>query len=165
MESLPARLYGYTRRLSVRSMHYRGDEKFPGLVFGLAPGGSCNGMLLRAPRCRKKRILSDLFRREMFAEVYTPKMVNVYLLNARGNVMAKRRAIPALTFVVRQTHALYQPPMPIDKACRIIAKAKGYGGKNADYIYQTRQILNDHQIHCPQLSQLCKRLTMRAAKT
>ena len=75
IECSVARIYGYHRRLAVCSWHYRGTPQKPGLVFGLDKGGSCYGMLYRVATKNKGRILRYLFRREMFANVYMPRLL------------------------------------------------------------------------------------------
>ena len=145
-ESATARVHGYSRRLSVRSMHYRGTPRRPGLVFGLDAGGSCNGVVLQ-PAASDKRVLRDLFRREMFANVYEPRFVSARL--------ADGGAARVLTFVVRRGGANYAPPMPPEKAAKIIRAARGFGGDNADYVRNTREELERRGVHCPQLARLC----------
>lgn len=147
-DSAAARIYGYARRLSVRSKHYRGTPKKPGLVFGLDAGGSCNGVVLHAAG-DKKRILKNLFRREMFANVYEPKFVRARTEN---------KTVRALTFVVRRNGEHYVPPMPVMQAAKIIRDAKGIGGDNADYVRNTLAELQRRGVPCPQLAKLCAML-------
>ena len=149
--SSPARLFGYSRRLSVWSSHYRGDKKRPGLVFGLDSGGSCNGVLLCAAAADKARVAASLFRREMFAGVYRPQFVFARRLG-------DGKKVRALTFVVRRDGAHYAAPMPMQNAAKIIRRARGIGGDNADYIINSRRQLQNRGIPCPQLAALCRLL-------
>ena len=154
-ETAAARLYGYSRRLAVRSTHYRGTAKQPGLVFGLDAGGCCNGVLLRAPTADKKRVIQTLFRREMFADVYEPRYVRVCKLPTTKN---KGGNLRALTFVSRRDNAHYVPNMPLPQAAAIIRLARGFGGSNADYIIESHRELQRRGVACPQLALLCRLL-------
>lgn len=145
-KKLAAQVYGYTRRLAVHSRHYRGTARRPGLVFGLDAGGSCNGVVL-FPAAGNRRVIENLFRREMFANAYHPRFVRAQLSDGKE--------VRALTFVVRRVGEHYAPPMPLAKAATIIRGAKGFGGGNADYIRNTYTALQQYDIHCPQLAQLC----------
>ena len=142
-----ARIYGYSRRLAVKSTHYRGAPDNPGLVFGLDLGGSCCGVVLRAA-AGKNRVLPPLFRREMFANVYEPKFLRARLLDGGG-------VKTVLTFAVRRGHPQYAPPIPPPQAAKIIRNAKGAGGENAEYILNTFAELKRRGVHCPQLEKLC----------
>ncbi len=142
-----ARVHGYARRLSVKSTHYRGTAKTPGLVFGLDAGGSCNGVVLQAAAKDKPRIIKDLFRREMFANVYEPRFITV-------RRQSDNASIRALTFVVRREGAHYVATMSPAAAAKIIRRASGIGGKNADYIINTHHELTKRGIPCPSLEKL-----------
>jgi cation transport protein ChaC len=146
-----ARVYGYSRRLSVFSTHYRGTEKVPGLVFGLDIGGSCCGVLLRTAKANKEDVMRYLFRREMFANVYEPRYVHARLLKNNAPVRA-------LTFVVRRDRPSFAPPMDTAAAIAIIQRAHGVGGANKDYIISTYHELVQRGVHYPQLGNLLNKL-------
>ena len=55
----------------------------------------------------------------------------------------------ALVFVVRRDSPNYAPPMPDDKARRIIRRATGMSGSNVDYIKSTQQRLTAMGVACP----------------
>lgn len=150
-ETAAARLYGYSRRLAVRSMHYRGTLQQPGLVFGLDVGGSCNGVLLRVAAAHKERTIRALFRREMFADVYDARFVRAQLL--LGNRTAR-----ALAFVSRHDNVHYVPQMPLAEVVPIILSARGFGGRNVDYILDAHRELVRRGVACPQLARLCRAL-------
>ena len=147
-ESAAAKIYGYSRRLAIRSTHYRGTEKKPGLVFGLDAGGSCCGVVLRA-KAGKTRVLPPLFRREMFANAYKPVFLRAQCLDG-GEIKN------VLTFAVRRAgNPRYAPPMDLRAAAKIIRAAKGEGGENAEYILNTHAELKRRGVRCPQLEKLC----------
>lgn len=148
-EALPARVFGYCRRCAVYSNHYRGTPARPGLVLGLDAGGSCNGMVYRAPAAKKAQIIRYLFKREMFAQVYVPRYVSVAC--GRG----RRRA---LTFIVRRECGQYAAPMPDAQAAAIIRRARGSGGSNRDYFINTHNRLHQMGMRCPMVERLCELL-------
>ena len=60
----PAVLKGYRRAFCVLSKSHRGTPERPGLVLGLAPGGTCRGMVYRVTPERKAEVQAYLFERE-----------------------------------------------------------------------------------------------------
>ncbi len=150
-QSAAARVFGYSRRLAVKSFHYRGTPQKPGLVFGLDAGGSCNGAVLRVAAKNKKRVLQILFRREMFAGIYNPVFIKARLL-------ATGKQTRALAFAARRDTPHYAPPLSLRETAGIIRSAKGAGGGNEEYIQNTRKELERLGIPCPQLAKLCAAL-------
>src|SRR5204862_5755146 len=78
-----ARVHGYHRALCLLSTRYRGTPDKPGLVMGLCRGGSCWGMAFRVQASHSKQVLDTLWKREMFSNVYMPKVVPVTLPGAQ----------------------------------------------------------------------------------
>ena len=143
------RIYGYHRRLAVTSTYYRGTPDFPGLVFGLDIGGSCNGIVFRIAKRNKAATIRYLFEREMFDNIYTPRRLIV-------NTDGKRYAV--LSFVARRDGPRYVPPLSENEKIRIIRTAAGHAGYNDNYIHQTHRKLTEFGVICPALSRLCQRL-------
>ncbi len=137
-EALPARLYGYHRRLCLWSIHYRGTARCPGLVLGLDRGGSCNGMALCvAPR--DIPVASEyLMKREMLNNAYLPVIKKVYLRNGAG--------VNALTFVSKREHPQFARPLGIAETAAVVLAATGKRGKNCDYVLNTVRHLSKFEI-------------------
>ncbi|MGE0313279.1 MAG: gamma-glutamylcyclotransferase [Lautropia sp.] len=148
-ESVVATVYGRHRALALKSTFGRGTRERPGLMLSLSPGGSCRGLMLRVdPRHARDELLL-LWRREMIAGSYTPRVLSV-------RVAGRHR--PAIVFDANPAHPNYCPPMPLEDAARMIAAARGFNGPNADYMHLTLAALAAHGIRDRMLERLCRLL-------
>ena len=152
-EAVPARLYGYHRRLCLWSVHYRGTAKRPGLVLGLDRGGSCNGMALRVAKKNISAASDYLRKREMINNAYRPTIKTAYL---RGG-----DAVKTLTFISKQNHPQFAPPLTVADTVKIVQKATGKRGKNCDYVINTVKHLNEFKIKQTELHAVAARLKLR----
>lgn len=94
----------------------------------------------------KENTLAYLDAREMVSNAYRPTLATCKLRDGRK--------VNALTFVSKPKHRQYAPPMPIEQCVRIIRKARGQKGDNADYIRNTVKILQAAGIHDPHLEEI-----------
>jgi len=129
IESHPARLYGFHRRLCLWSIRYRGTKEQPGLVLGLDRGGSCRGMAFKVSDRNIDTTIDYLFDREMISGSYSPVIKPVYLEN--GDM------VQALTFVSIIGHPQYANRMEFSDLIAIIKEAKGPRGTNIEYLVNT----------------------------
>lgn len=132
-ESRTGRLYGYHRALCIWSVLYRGTEEKPGLVLGLAPGGSCRGIVYRVRDGKTEPTLDYLYQREMVTRAYQPRTVPVHLEDGRR--------VKALTFVSDKNHPQYACGLSRQEITRIVRQATGGTGSNTDYILNTVESL------------------------
>ncbi len=128
-ECSPARIFGLHRRLCLWSHKYRGTAERPGLVLGLAAGGSCNGVAFRLTDEDRDAKLDYLYEREMVSDAYRPVVKPVYL--------ESERVVTALTFASRTDHPQFAPEMPLEQKVNVIRHASGPSGTNIDYIINT----------------------------
>lgn len=149
-ESTAARLYGYHRRLCLWSIHYRGTARCPGLVLGLARGGSCHGLALRVAPQAIQASLAYLRKREMLNNAYRPALKEVYL--RRGG------RVTALTFVSKPAHAQFAPPLSLAETVAIVRAAAGKHGKNCDYVLNTARHLSKFGIERTALHAVAEQL-------
>lgn len=127
-------LYGYHRSLCMYSYRHRGTRARPGLVLGLALGGSCRGIAYRIERARAEEVLDYLWEREMVSYTYLPRIVRVRLRN---------RVVACRTFVADRKSAQYAAGLSPEAAARIIRAATGEGGPNRDYLESTVRHLDE----------------------
>ncbi len=150
-ESRPARIFGFHRKLCIWSHQYRGTPEKPGLVLGLAAGGSCNGMAFRLHDENRNPKLDYLYEREMINYAYQPLVKPVHL---RDN-----RVVAALTFVARTEHPQFAPQMSLEQTIKIIKYARGPSGTNIDYIINTVAHLASMGIRDPGLHRIADTLS------
>lgn len=150
LESRPARLYGFSRRLCLWSIHYRGTPDRPGLVVGLVPGGSCHGMAFRLDDSNRDEALEYLYEREMTNDAYRPMVKNIYLDNGPK--------VSALTFVSRMDHSQFASLTSENRIISIISNAQGPMGSNAEYVLNTVSHLDEIGIHDSRLHRIAERL-------
>ncbi len=101
VERVIARLPDYRRSFCMRSIHHRGTPEAPGLVLALdrVPGGSCEGVALRAHPDRADEVLAYLRERELISSAYLERRLDLSL--------ADGRRVEAVTYVVDPDHDQY----------------------------------------------------------
>ncbi len=149
-ESQNARLYGYHRRLCLWSVRYRGTPKNPGLVVGMAKGGSCSGVAFKIKDEDIRKTVAYLYEREMISNAYKPVVKPVYLSDGR--------IAEALTFVSKVHHPQYANKMSIEKICQIVDTANGPRGSNAEYVINTAAHLDSIGIFNSEIHQVANKL-------
>lgn len=130
----PARLFGYHRSLCIYSHIYRGTVRRPGLVLGLARGGSCRGMALKLPSRGAARWLARIRARENVTGVYLEKMVRLQLPGGPGR---KPHRVAALAFIADPTHRQFAGKLSQADILRCLRQGKGSRGRSADYLTET----------------------------
>ena len=141
-----ARLDGYKRSFSMRSIHHRGTAENPGLVLALNIDRQsfCEGLAFEVEQGKEVETLEYLRGRELVSSAYLERQVSLYLKNGQS--------IQSLVYVIDEGHAQYCR-LTIDKQAEIIANAKGGRGPNDEYLYSTRNKIaelgiNDAEIEC-----------------
>ena len=79
VERQSATLYGRRRAFCIYSVHHRGTYERPGLVLGLAPGGSVRGAAYRVSETDWLEVYAYLREREQPTETYVERSAAVRL--------------------------------------------------------------------------------------
>lgn len=126
-----ARLDGYRRSFSMRSINHRGTSENPGLVLALNIDRQsfCEGLAFEVEQGKEVETLEYLRGRELVSSAYLERKVLLYLKNGQS--------IRSLAYVIDEGHAQYCR-LTIDEQAKIIANAKGGQGPNDEYLYSTR---------------------------
>lgn len=139
------KIHGYHRRFNIWTALGRGTEEKPGLLLGLAPGGSCKGVAFKVkPDCVEEE-LDIIWKREMITGVYVPVWVKV---------KTGQGVLPAITFLANPSHERYAGPLEMDRIARAIAIAEGPIGHCADYLRSTVEHLDELGIRDSRLHRL-----------
>jgi cation transport protein ChaC len=146
---VPARVFGYHRRLCLRSIKYRGTEAQPGVVAGLDRGGSCSGIAYRLSAAMARRHLPALWAREMFMGSYAAR----WLRTAPRDGNAPFRA---LAFVVVRGGCNYCGWLEETRLLTILRNARGIYGTSLDYLQRTVQALHADGLRDPHLERLAR---------
>ncbi|MEO5805907.1 gamma-glutamylcyclotransferase [Devosia sp.] len=145
-----ALLMGAHRSLSVLSHHYRGTVEQPGLVFGLARGGSCHGMAFEVADADWIGVHDYLRQREQVTMVYKEAFRPVRLAEGGSAV--------ALTYLVDERHEQYAGELSLEQQAEMVRAGVGIAGPNIDYVVNTAQHLAQLGIRDRALSALASRL-------
>src|SRR6185503_6831381 len=125
-ERQPATLAGRRRAFCIYSVHHRGTYERPGLVLGLAPGGSVRGVAYRISRRRWKEVYAYLVEREQPTETY---------VEARRNVrLADGRRVETLVFLSDIRHPQWAGVLSQERQAELISGGTGLSGRNIDYL-------------------------------
>ena len=125
-ERVPATLYGRRRAFCIYSVHHRGTYERPGLVLGLAPGGSVRGMAYRVTEADWAGTYAYLVDREQPTETY---------VEARREArLADGRRAECLVFLSDVHHPQWAGALSLERQAELITGAAGLSGRNEDYL-------------------------------
>lgn len=125
-ERAPATLAGRRRAFCIYSVHHRGTYERPGLVLGLAPGGSVRGMAYRVAAAEWPATYDYLVEREQPTETY---------VEARRFVrLADGRRVECLVFLSDVHHSQWAGRLSLERQAELITGAAGLSGRNEDYL-------------------------------
>jgi len=153
-DRLVGRIYGWHRRFCLWTQLGRGCPERPGLVLGLERGGSCQGVLFHIAPGAVEEELMIVWRREMLSGAYQPRWVDAHTKVGR---------VPAIAFVIDQTHERYARALTDAEIAETIATARGFLGACADYLVNTIDHLAELGIRDRQLERLRQQVLARAA--
>lgn len=141
VESRQAVVRGWHRRFCLGwDYRFRGNKEAPGLMMALDRGGQCRGMLYRLPEQTLTAELDRLVRREvsMVPSAFPWRWVEV--TTAEG-------PMKALTFAINRKSGRYIAHLSEDELADVLAKAVGFRGTMAEYLFSTVQKLEELGIH------------------
>lgn len=142
----PAVLKGYRRAFCVLSKSHRGTPERPGLVLGLAPGGTCRGIVYRVAAGREAEVQAYLFERERRRyDTYREAVLRVR--HAGG-------AVRAQTYIADPAAPDFVGDLPEAETARRITAAHGERGPNFDYLERTIGQLRTLRIREPALERI-----------
>jgi glutathione-specific gamma-glutamylcyclotransferase len=146
---VPARVFGYHRKLCLRSIKYRGTFDHPGVVAGLDRGGSCAGIAYRLPATVVRDQLPLLWEREMFMGSYAARWLRARRLDDATDLRA-------LAFIVRTDGINYCGGLSEAELVMILRTARGSFGTSLDYLQRTVQALRADGLRDPHLERLAR---------
>lgn len=144
---VPARVFGYHRRLCLRSIRYRGSFDCPGIVAGLDRGGCCAGLAYRVRPERLRAQFERLWEREMFMGSYDARWL-------RAQRLDEAQPLEALAFVVRHDAPNYAGRLGEAELVDILTRACGHYGTSLEYLLRTVESLRSHGVPDPHLERL-----------
>ena len=127
-ERRTARIHGYHRQFCLWARAGRGSPERPGLMLGIEPGGSCNGVAYRIAPELVRSELDVLWRREMNSMAYRPSWVAARTRDGMVN---------AVTFAVNRSHERYIGDLDFVSTARYLAQGAGPLGLCCDYLFET----------------------------
>jgi len=148
-------LRGAHRSLCIISHHHRGTLEQPGLVFGLARGGSCRGMVFEVADADWAQVRDYLLEREQVTAVYRDVIRPVRLQDGRK--------VDALAFLVDERHEQFAGSLTLEQQLAMVRVGVGKSGRNVDYVLNTVRHLEQLGIHDRQLLALCRMILLQDA--
>jgi len=138
-ERAAATLHGRRRAFCIYSVHHRGTYERPGLVLGLAPGGSVRGMAYRVAPADWAQVYAYLLEREQPTETYVEARRFVRLADGRRD--------EALVFLSDIHHPQWAGALSLERQAELIAGATGLSGRNVDYLRDLVEHLEAEGVH------------------
>jgi glutathione-specific gamma-glutamylcyclotransferase len=122
---------GWHRRFCLGpDLRYRGNPENPGVMMALDRGGQCRGMIYALPEASLEDELHKLIRREQ-STVPSPfpwRWITVETDDGPS---------PALTFAMDRKSQRYVRDLTEEQLADVLARACGYRGSMAEYLFQT----------------------------
>jgi cation transport protein ChaC len=150
-------LHGRRRAFCIYSVHHRGVPEAPGLVLGLAPGGSVRGVAFRIAAENWPGVYDYLLEREQPTETYVENWSEVRLGDGRR--------VRALVFVSDMRHPQWAGDLDLDSQARLIAGSEGLSGRNIDYLRDLVEHLRQERVADRTMELLLRKVeTLEAAQ-
>jgi glutathione-specific gamma-glutamylcyclotransferase len=130
--------HGRRRAFCIYSVHHRGTPARPGLVLGLAPGGSVCGAAYRVAAKDWAGVYAYLREREQPTETYFEGWAHVRI--------AGGERVEALVFLSDRAHPQWAGDLSLEAQARLIAGAVGLSGRNVDYLRDLVDHLRDEGV-------------------
>ena len=122
---------GWHRRFCLGpDLRYRGNPENPGVMMALDRGGQCRGMIYALPEASLEDELHKLIRREQ-STVPSPFPWRWITVETDDG------ASPALTFAMDRKSQRYVRDLTEEQLADVLARACGYRGSMAEYLFQT----------------------------
>jgi glutathione-specific gamma-glutamylcyclotransferase len=149
VEARRARLEGYHRAFCIYSLHYRGTQQRPGLVLGLARGGTCEGIAFRVADEDSDAVRAYLHARELIYGVYREARLPADLVGE-----GQSRRINVLTYIAEPGHPSFAGDVSFERRSAVIRAARGKAGSNLVYFVATLRKLRELGIRQADLERL-----------
>lgn len=141
-----AKVQGYSRSMClVDRRGARGSAEAPGLMAGLAEGGTCDGLVFRIPAPLVAAETERLWRREMIAHAYYPAFAEAR--TAEGPVQA-------LCFVADPEADMIDTMLCHEMQVDYIATGEGFLGSSYEYLENMLIQFDAMQVEDPALQKL-----------
>lgn len=152
VERTLARVRGYHRAFCIGSTRYRGTPEQPGVVLGLARGGSVTGMAFKLDDATRQESLLRLYVREMTDRVYEPRLLRTRLTDGRE--------VQALAFVADRRSPAYLD-LPEHEIAHRLCSSVGVRGPNCEYAINTLHALERLGVRDERLARLVRDIESR----
>lgn len=131
VETRRATAIGWHRSFCLELTNWRGTPELPGLMMALDRGGRCDGVAFRLSDARRAAELSQTLKREILFHENVGMVRWVTLQTEMGKLRA-------LVFWAGPRHGDgVSLKLPLDKVAWTLARACGYAGSCAEYLYNT----------------------------
>ncbi len=150
-----ATLHGRRRAFCIYSVHHRGTYERPGLVLGLAPGGSTRGVAYRVAEADWDEVYAYLREREQPTETYFEAWRDVRV-DGSGPVRS-------LVFLSDVNHPQWAGALTLEQQADLIAGARGLSGPNVEYLADLVAHLREENVRDQGMERLLTMVEAREA--
>lgn len=140
VEKRLATAYGWHRSFCLEMESWRATKEQPGLMMALARGGRCDGVVYRLPAGNHAQQIERLLRREA---PFHQALQSVRWLPVRTD----QGPVHALGFWVGPSGQRISHGQSLEAVARVLARACGFAGSCAEYLYNTVHHLEEFGIH------------------
>jgi len=131
VEQRRATALGWHRSFCMELKSWRGTPEQPGLMMALDRGGRCDGVVFRLPDETRHEELGKMVHREILFKENLAMMRWIHVRTEAGKVRA-------LVFWAGPKHGNgISLKLPLEKVAHVLARACGYAGSCAEYLYNT----------------------------
>ena len=141
-EKSPAILEGWHRDLCVWTALARGTPNLPGLTLGLVSGGVCEGVALKIGEVERSEMLTTIWEREMWTDVYVPTWVSIE---------CGKQTHSAITFTTNKNSSQFTRGLSLEHVVDHVVQARGKNGACCEYLFSTMNKLRALSVDEPHL--------------